>query len=161
MKEHVSTLLSMKYMVENGWDISIQGRYVRLGAWQHPLLMENYFLVRRWKPTDLHCILYTEQELRTLHRSFDHPSVEVLEKLLDGATGSRLERSTMDSVEEIKINCTICRKTATDPSRFKLTVGSAELKFNHSVQVDTMFIHRPPVLHMIDEATHFCTTRFL
>lgn len=45
--------------------------------------------------------------------------------------------------------------------RFKLTIGTDDLRFNYSVQVDTLFLGGRPVLNMIDMATHFCATSFL
>lgn len=50
---------------------------------------------------------------------------------------------------------------AASPQRFKLTVGMEDLRFNYSVQVDTMFLHGLPVFHMVDAATHFCAASFL
>lgn len=42
-----------------------------------------------------------------------------------------------------------------------LTVGADELIFNHSVQIDTMFMTGKPVLHMVDMDTHFGAATFL
>lgn len=40
-------------------------------------------------------------------------------------------------------------------------IGTKALRFNHTVQINTIFIQGKPVLHMIDLATHFCAARFL
>jgi hypothetical protein len=44
---------------------------------------------------------------------------------------------------------------------FKLTVGADDLRLNHTVAVDIMYIVGKPVLHVVCEATHFQTARFL
>lgn len=46
--EDIPSLLSMKDVVENGLEISIQGIFVSLGLKCHKLAMENYFLIHRW-----------------------------------------------------------------------------------------------------------------
>lgn len=42
-----------------------------------------------------------------------------------------------------------------------MTVGSDGLKFNHIVAVDIMYISNLPVLHLVDEATHYSAAQFL
>lgn len=55
----------------------------------------------------------------------------------------------------------MCKKIDSAPLRFKLTMGSEERRFNHRVQVGTMFIDGRPVIHMVDEESHFCAAAFL
>lgn len=64
----------MRDMLRHGLEISIQKREVSFQNLRHPLAMENYFLVHRWQKESIPFILYTEGELRTLHRTFGHPS---------------------------------------------------------------------------------------
>lgn len=45
--------------------------------------------------------------------------------------------------------------------RFKLTIGSEELKFNHHVQVDKMWIYEKSAVHMLDTAAHVIAERFV
>lgn len=60
-----------------------------------------------------------------------------------------------------KNQCRVCKKTSTAPWRLKFKVGTVELRFNYSVQVDAMFIPRHLVLHMKGEATQFRAASFL
>lgn len=46
------------------------------------------------------------------------------------------------------------------PRRFKLTIGSHELQFNHRIIFDSIFINCRPILHMVDESTIFCAAAF-
>lgn len=62
---------------------------------------------------------------------------------------------------KIAENCTICKRTAGALRRFKITVGSGELRFNHDLHVDTMFIKNRPVLQLVDLGTHFCDYQIL
>lgn len=128
---------------------------------RHHLTMDNFFLIHRWYPEDMPYVLYTEEELRTLHQIFGHPSVRALQMFSERAIGSKMERNTVKSLEKMKKNCTVCKKTSIAPRRFKLIVGTAGLKFNHRVQVDAMFIHGIPVIHILDEVKHFCVAFFL
>lgn len=55
----IPTLLSMKYMVTNGLDISIQGCYMSLEGRRQKLSMQNYFLIHQWKKYDAPYVIYT------------------------------------------------------------------------------------------------------
>lgn len=61
----------------------------------------------------------------------------------------------------MKENCRICKEVSSEPRQFKLAARTHELRFNHRVQVDTMYIGGRPAIHMVDEATHFCSASFL
>lgn len=45
--------------------------------------------------------------------------------------------------------------------RFKLTVATEELKFNNPVLVDTIFLTRRTMIHMVYVSTHLFAARFL
>lgn len=105
LNEYVLKPLSMKDMIENGLYISIQGQYVSLGQRRRLLSMENYFLKHRWKLDDTDFLLYTENELRTLHRTFDHLSLKALELLLHRAYGPLLDAKTVKVLEKSLGDC--------------------------------------------------------
>lgn len=90
LSESVPSLLSMKDMVLKKLDISIQKCDVTYAGLFQKLTMEKYFLIHGWKPRDLPYLLYSEEELRTIHGSFGHPSVRATEgpwKIASGAGG--------------------------------------------------------------------------
>lgn len=51
-------------------------------------------------------------------------------------------------------------KNDSPPRRFKLTVGTEELRFNQ-IQIETVFIDERPVLHMVHKGIHFSVASFL
>lgn len=77
------------------------------------------------------------------------------------ANGPNFDLKITRSLEKIKDERKICSKLDSSPRRFKLSVASEELRFNHRVQGDTIFIDGRPVIDMVDEATHFCAVSFL
>lgn len=103
---------------------------------------------------------YSEKKLRTIHRSFGHPSMQVKTNLLRRSSGGIIETETTRYIEAISEACENCQKHAPAPRRIKLTVGTHGLRINHSVEIDTMFLHSKPVLQMVDLATHFCSDDF-
>lgn len=118
-------------------------------------------MIHRWSSSDVPFAFYTKQELRTIHRTFGHPSVNALQMLWWRVNGNAIDFETMKTIEKIKDGCKICHQIAGSPKLFKLTVGWQELKFNIGVQVGSMFIGKRPVLHMVWVKTHFCTAWFL
>jgi len=161
VSNEIPTLLSMKDMKDIGLDISIQEEVVKYKHLHQPLVMENYFLIHRWSRGDVAYSLYTETELRKLHRFFGHPTVSSLLNILRRANPTKMTKEVRDAVSELAKACIICAENASRPKRFKLTIGSDELRFNHTVAVDVMYIKNRPVLHMVDEATHFSAASFL
>ena len=156
-----STLLSLSDLKRNGLDISIQDETVSFKHKIQTLVYENDFLKHKWNPWESSIILYTEQELQRLHRNFGHPSVSTLRKVLKTANPSEMDSITKKAIEDLTRKCDICQKHATAPRRFKLTVGCDDLRFNHVVAADIMYVKRKPILHMVDEATHFMAATFL
>ena len=161
VKDNVPTLLAMKDMVENGLDISIQRRVVKYKHLEHPLHMENFFLIHRWGRGDLAYSLYTETELKRLHRTFGHPTVEALINLLRRANPDEMNAEARKSLQEITNSCTVCVQNASRPRRFKVTIGSDDLRFNHIIAVDVMYLSGRAILHIVDEATHYNAASFL
>lgn len=141
-------------MLTNGLDISIQGRYIIFNNKKQYLKLENYFLIHEWSPLSMQNALNTETELRNIHKLFGHPTLNTTEGLFRQANRGTLESHTRDTIQKITEKCKPCETIARAPKLFKLTVGTDGLRFNHSVQVDTMFIKGKPVAHMVDLATH-------
>ena len=47
------------------------------------------------------------------------------------------------------------------PKRFKVTIETDDLKFNHVLAVDIMYINGKTIIHVVDEATHYQAALFL
>jgi hypothetical protein len=99
--------------------------------------------------------------VRKLHLAFGHPSVEKLTNLLKMARPDEMNTDVRQSIEALSKECQVCLRTRMAPRRFKLTMGMDDVQFNHIVAVDVMYLDGKPVLHIVDEATHFQTAAFL
>ena len=161
LKDKIPSLLSMKDMLDNGLDLSIQGRYITLGNRKQDLHFQNYFLIHRWMPHEQPYVFYTFPELQRIHATFGHPSIKATRNLLKRASGKSTDKKTKLAIKNIAQDCKICAVRSAAPRRFKITIGTADLRFNHEVQVDTMWIMGKPVVHMVDVATHFTAARFI
>lgn len=123
--------------------------------------MTNFFLIHRWGPSDVPFVMYTEHDLGAIPRNFGHPLLRATKGLLRRSGGGKLDPDGKRAISNIAIECRNCNVHAAAPRRFKLTVGTEDLRFNHTLQVDTMFLTERPVLYMVDVATHFCAGTFL
>lgn len=72
INEDCPSLLSLRDMKENGRDLSMQNNTISYKHKIHGLIFEDDFLKHKWKADDMGCVLYTEKELRRLHRVFGH-----------------------------------------------------------------------------------------
>lgn len=118
------------------------------------------FFIHGWKIDDKYFAFYTEKKLGTLHPTSGHPTVMNWKWFCVMQMVSIQYENCLVSRENFG-GCRICAELASTPRRFKLTVGSEELRLNHRVQSDTMFLNGSTFIHMVDEATHFYTASFL
>ena len=99
-----------------------------------------------------------DTELRQLHRCFDHSSALKLRRILERfGHDDDLIKTALNKLTEY---CTFCQKHEKSPERFKFTLRE-DVNFNYSIIVDIMYIDNEPILHVIDEATRFQSTRWL
>ena len=161
MKSDCKTLFCLKDLKDNGLNLDVQRDMIQLGDKEQKLLLENDFQKHIWSPSDMPYILYTESELRRLHRNFGHPTVSALKKVLKRANPETCDKKTKTAIAEIVQSCKTCQKYASRPRRFKLTIGANDLIFNHVLAVDIMYINGKPILHVVDEATHYMSALFL
>lgn len=158
IEDEVPTLLSLRDLKSTGIDMSIQQNCLMFMGKKQRLVHENDFLYYRWSPD---VALFSHAELLKLHRSFGHPSVSALHRVLKRARPEEMSRDVREAIEKLTENCNTCAELAQKPKRFKLTVGAEESVFNSTVATDIMYISRRPVLHVVDEATHFAAAIFL
>jgi transposase InsO family protein len=137
--------------------VSLDGSRSKTQLHRHAI---HRLLFHVWDRDDVSAF-YTLSELQKLHRSLGHRSVEQLSKILKRARPEEFSSSTRHALEEIASRCRSCEKQASRPRRFKLTVGAEDLRFNHAILADIMYVEGRPVLHIIDEATHFTAAKFM
>lgn len=92
----VHTLLSTKDIWSNGLEISIQECVITQDVRKQRLEMIDFFLVYRWQPHNLSYEIYTEGELKSIHRALGHPSIRANTNLLRKANGNQLEVETRE-----------------------------------------------------------------
>lgn len=107
LEENSPSLLSNKDMLENGLDISLQGSFLYVGDRLQPLTMKNFFSVHRWNGADTLFGLFTESDLRRIHKTFGHPSVPATHMLLQHAKKEPLQTRTKNGLIHIKEYCAI------------------------------------------------------
>lgn len=78
LNDDMPSLLSNRDLLENCLDISLQDGYLHMGDRKQPLTLDNYFFIHKWRAKYISYVLYTEHELRSIHRAFGHPSVSSL-----------------------------------------------------------------------------------
>lgn len=61
-------------------------------------------------------------------------------------------REAIAEISKLRIQCSLY---ASIPKRFKITVGTADLQFNHIVAVDDIYISNRPIKNVLDEATNY------
>lgn len=64
-------------------------------------------------------------------------------------------------LRKISDDCKIRKINAPPARHFRLPEGANDLQSNHRVVFDTMFLKNRPVIHLVDESTHFSAALFL
>lgn len=161
LKNDCASLLRNRDMIINGLDIILEGGYLHIGSLKEPLKLVNFFYVYNWSAHDTPYALCTEDDLRKIHKGFDHPLVRTTYNLLSRANVNVLKDGTTSQFQKITEDCEICKLKAKATRRCRLSEGTEDFRFNHRDIVDTMFINALPVLHMVDESTHFQAACYL
>ena len=73
----------------------------------------------------------------------------------------RMTHEVRETLNEITKASVPCATNSSRTKRFKITISTSQLRFSHVIAVDLTYIERRPVLHIVDEATHFRSTCFL
>lgn len=158
---NVPSLLSMRDMARNGLDVSLQKKLVTFAGKEQKLQMINYSIIHIWLPHEWPYALYTELELRKIHRNFGYPSVRATEGLPRRAAGANVYLEIRKPINKISEDCRICKLNSGATRRIKMTIGADKLCFKLSVQIDKMFLAGRDVLHMVNLETNFCAATFL
>lgn len=106
-------------------------------------------------------MFFTRTQLSHLHKQFFHPSAQKLFNLLKRVRPNEVTTETLETLKHLFRRCDPCQRIQHAPVRFRVTVGSEDLRFNERVFMDIMVIERKPILHVVDEATEFSAARFL
>lgn len=153
----LQSLMCLRDLKKTGLDISILRCNIICGYKEENLFMKDFFRFHNWEPADIPFALYNERKIFTVHRSFGHPEPRSTENLLRRGKGGDLDKVTTSIIKRIAAECETCKVHPSPPRRFNLTIVTKDLRFNHVVQVDAMFLQNSPVLHLVDTATHFCS----
>ena len=81
--------------------------------------------------------------------------------LLKRARPDEVTAETLRTLEDLSQRCGPCQRIKPAPTRFRVSFGAEEVRFNERVLMDIMYIGSRPVLHVVDEATRFSAARFL
>jgi hypothetical protein len=154
-------LLLLRDMRENIIGLDILEGNVTLGKEKQPLGFVNGFRVYNWQPEDSPMCLFAVEQLLKLHRSLGNPIVNALTNALNRARPEEDGSQFRKLPSKIAQNCHVCSMTASKPRNVKLTIGSEDIRFNHCVALDAMYLIGRPVLHAMCEQTHYQAARFL
>lgn len=101
-----------------------------------PELGGNLFL--KWP---IYSVLYTEAELKKLHKTFGPQSTEALHRLLKKVNPEKDVQPEVKTQLENIANCwKSCQTWASKPTRFRVSFRSEELHFNHEIEVGLMWV---------------------
>ena len=99
-------------------------------------------------------IFFILPELRKMHKGFYHPSAEKLLNLIKRAEPKHATPEVRTLLKEISERCLVCHYHSPKPRRFTASINEG-IVFNRTVILDLMWIHRRPLLHVVDKDTHY------
>ena len=106
-------------------------------------------------------IYFTRAQLWKLHRQFFHPSAQKLFNLLRRTRPEEATPETLNTLRNLSKRCDPCQRIQNAPTRFRVSFGAETVRFNERILLDVMYIDGKPVLHIVDEGTHFSAAQFL
>lgn len=89
---NIPTLLSLRDIIKNDLDISIQEKVITNCGRKQKSQMKNLFLIHYWDPIDMPYALQTEEELRTIYKTFGNTSIAGTGNIMKGASNGVTEK---------------------------------------------------------------------
>lgn len=103
-----------------------------------------------------HQSLFSEAQLRAMHRNLGHPSVEKQMRVIASAEIEDLPEDTRRKLEKLVQHCHPCQVKRSKPRRFLFSIrDSCTGEFNSVIQIDVMKLVDGNVLHVICTGTLF------
>lgn len=69
--------------------------------------------------------------------------------------------NTLEVLQEQTERCDPCQRIHNAPTRFRVSFGAENVRFNERFLIDVMYLDGKPVLHIVDEGTHLSAARFV
>ena len=119
--------------------------------------MKHGHLFYEWERS----VLYTDTELRRIHRHFYHPQPERIFNLMKRSNDPEATPETYKQLMEITQNCEVYQRLAEQPNRFRVSLPPDEIVFNRTVLMDLMSLSSKTVLYIICKDTLFSAAVFV
>lgn len=150
---NIPFLLGLDIMTRYGMILDAEHLTLSSGpdGWTLPLRRKHGHLYLEWEAR----ILFTESELRRVHRHFYHPKPERLYAVIKRSDPSKASASLMEDLKKIESTCDTCQRESAPPHRFRVSLPSGEIIFNRELCLDVMSIRGCDVLHIVDRDTKF------
>ena len=154
MADTVANRLTRRSFVQNN------GSFLYLDEWHVPLLRSEsgHVYVEMDFPSSG---MLTRSQLGKLHKQFFHPFAEKLFNLLKKARPEETTAGTVSILQDLSKRRDPCQRIHTAPTRFRVSFGAENARFNERVLLDIVTIDGKPVLHNVDEGTRFSAARFV
>lgn len=104
---------------------------------------------------------YTRVQLNMLRRRFFHLIAKKLFNLIKKAHPEHMMPETRQAMKDMTARFAPCHRTQTASLGCRVSFGTGNYRFNERILVDIMYLNRYPVLHIVDEGTHFSTVQFV
>lgn len=124
----------------------------RRDKWKLPIKRKHGHMFVEWGQES---IRFTKAELQKLHLHLFHANVQKLYNLLKRARPEEVTADTRRTLEEIADASRNCHTHKAGPYRFRVSIPEEEVRFNHEVAIDLMWIKRNPLLHIVNTQTRF------
>lgn len=118
-------------------------------GWSLPLTRKLGHVYNVWEAP----ILYTEAELRKIHRHFHHPQSKKLAAFIKRAAPESYSPAVLSDPERTQEVCDVCQREADGPHRFRVSLPYEECIFNRALSMDLMKVDGRTVFHIMNKDT--------
>lgn len=100
-------------------------------------------------------IFFTGEELTRIHLHFMNHEAQRLFALIARSDPSKASPFVKKLIEPISNAFPTCQTFKSAPLKFKSTIPSDYLIFNHTISIELIWLDENPAIHIIDEQTGF------
>lgn len=104
---------------------------------------------------------FSRLHFRKFHKQLFRPSTDKRFNLFRRAQPDQATAQTRDTLEDVGAAYDPCQRIQNGAKQCLVRLFSGEVVFNDFIHIDILYLHGLPVLHVVDQQSHFSAARLL
>lgn len=136
----LDVMTNLKNVLDFGEDVITSKCY----GWSYLMVKKLGHAYIQWVPS----LLYTELDLRLIHRHFYHPQTDKPFAVMRIFDSEAVSIAVYEDLEKIQSTCDVCQRESDAPPLFRVSLPYTDCVFNRIGSLDLIKLEKTSVLHV-------------